>query len=386
MPHFYENLNVLVIPTDSCNLRCEYCFHNEYINENNHCIKMSETTLENMMKTILPNYKSVQFIWHGGEPLIMGIDFYRKVIQYQNMYKNETIVTNSIQTNLTLMSNEYAEFFKKYNFGVSSSFDGAKNEELRHNTLSYENGKRIWYATGEKSGNVMVVSNKNIDTLIDSYNAFKKNNTSYIMNPYTKSLLEETSQSSLEISGNGFAEKMIEFYEYWLYDTMCNIRVKNFLEILEYVVFKRKTKCNTTSCLGRWLCIRPDGTITPCNRYFPDEYSFGNVNDIIDIGQAFESEGFKLLLSQAIMRREKCKDCSIFDYCAGGCNNIALVYGGVDKNNNELCTANVKIFTYIKNSFENLVKQKNIDFDKFNPYIVKYIKVANKENEVDILL
>ena len=369
MKQFFEHLNILVIPTDSCNLNCEYCFHNDYILSDNRPF-MTREILEHLMKITLPHYKFVNFIWHGGEPLTMGKAFYEDVVAFQHQYNicNATI-RNSVQTNMTLMDREIAEFFIKNQFGVSTSYDGVNNEQLRHNTLDFFKGYDIWQQNGGKCGMIMVVSNMNIDTLIDSYEEFKKRNINYVMNPYTKSLYEYH-QNNLIISGQQYAEKIIAFFDYWKLDENCNIKVKYFYDIISYILYKHKSKCNITSCLGKWLCVRPDGLVTPCNRYFPDEYSFGNILDMDNIAQAFESDGFRLLLTQAIERRKKCKQCIIFDYCSGGCNNVALVYGGVEKNNNEMCIALRAIYQYISNSIERIVAEQ---YDVPNPILRKII-------------
>lgn len=221
----------------------------------------------------------------------------------------------------------------------------------------------------------MVVSNANINYLIESYEDFKNKRTNYVMNPYTKSLYADSNQENLEVSGEKYAAKMIEFFDYWMRDTSCNIYVKYFHEIVEYILFGKKTKCNVNSCLGKWICVRPDGTVTPCNRYFPEEYNFGNIFDMNDIGQAFESEGFELLLSQAVERRKKCRECSIYNYCAGGCNNVALVYGGVEKNNHEMCIALRKIYNYIKMNIDGIIRS---DITQINPMLLKMINRYKK--------
>ena len=377
MKKYFDYINLLIIPTNACNLRCEYCFHNEYLTDFSNKV-MNKEVLEKLFRISVPNYNHINCIWHGGEPLCAGIDFYKNALLYQKKYENiPNSVSNSIQTNMTLMTKEFASFLVENNFGISTSYDGIKNELLRHNTDLFWHGIDILKATGGKAGMIMVVSKENIDTLIESYEFFKSTKINYIMNPYCKSLDANSIQQRLQISKNEYIEGVLSFYEYWLNDSSCNIRVKYFHELLDYIVFKKKKKCNVNSCLGKWLCIRPNGDITPCNRYFPNEYSLGNVMEYSDISEAFESTGFKMLVSQAILRREKCKDCSIFDYCAGGCNNMALVYGGVENNNHEMCDANKAIYKYIESSYKDLFRRyeagENI---VINPYYMRYLETC----------
>lgn len=108
MPHFYEHINILVMPTDACNMNCVYCFHKPY-----QCgiEVMSIETVKRLLDITAPFYKSINFIWHGGEPLLMGLDFYQKVVELQK--QSSCNIKNSIQSNLTLMTSEMAAFLRK---------------------------------------------------------------------------------------------------------------------------------------------------------------------------------------------------------------------------------------------------------------------------------
>lgn len=377
----YKNdyLNVLIIPTNDCNLRCEYCFHNEHILSDTND-KMSYKTLEHIFKIIEPYYKSVQFIWHGGEPLCMGLDFYKKVVEYEGKYnKNNAAIRNSVQTNMTLMSEEIAYFFKENGFKISSSYDGICNEALRHNSKSFWNKKKKCDEILGKSSVICVVSQKNIEFLIESYEFFKSKGQSFTINPYNKALNEKDRRLDLEISGLEYSNGVTRLYDYWMKDKNLNIRIGFFHEISEYILFGRKTKCNLNSCLGKWICIRPDGRITPCNRYFPEIYDYGNVNTINCIDEVFDSSGFELLLSQAIQRRNKCKECEIYNYCAGGCNNVALLYGGIENNNNEICIGNIQIYKHVNQRLMEAVSMDNISM--LNPYLIKIITKYKEMNK-----
>lgn len=378
MKRFFDHINILVIPTNVCNLKCEYCFHNEYMSDDYGSNNMSYEMLERIFSITFPYYKTVNIIWHGGEPLCMGLEFYKKVVELQKQCNNNgTIVRNSIQTNMTLMTPQIACFLKENNFDVSTSYDGIINEKLRHNTEDFWRGKQIYEEFAGKCGLIMVVSKENINYLIESYEEFKNKKINYIMNPYTKSLNDKNDK--LEISGKEYADKIIQFFEYWMYDKTCNIHVKYFQEIVEYMLFGKKSKCNVNSCLGKWVCVRPNGDVTPCNRHFPEKYSFGNIFEMKDIGESFDSKGFELLLSQAIARRNKCKECSIYEYCAGGCNNIALVYGGVENNNHEMCKALKIIYEHIEIQIKKII---NDDVKTINPFLRRII-IKYKNSVVD---
>ena len=75
-----------MVPTDYCNMKCKYCFFDKISKPEN---KMSIETLEYLIKITLPFYGNVSFIWHGGEPLSMGLNFYKKVIELQEYYRKK---------------------------------------------------------------------------------------------------------------------------------------------------------------------------------------------------------------------------------------------------------------------------------------------------------
>ena len=134
-------LNLLMLPTDYCNMRCKYCFFNKEIQPKN---KMNIEVLQHLMDITLPFYERVTFIWHGGEPLSMGLDFYQNVISIQNQYKKQYNVKiyNSIQSNFTLLTKEMVSFFLDKGFGLSTSYDGINNEITRGNSSQIIAGMR----------------------------------------------------------------------------------------------------------------------------------------------------------------------------------------------------------------------------------------------------
>ena len=104
---------VIVKVTHACNLNCRYCC----VGDNFDHQIISETTLDNLFKKLSVTSTDSTIIWHGGEPLIAGLDFYKKVIELQSQYPNH-LFKNSLQTNGTLLTNEYLDFFKTNHFSI----------------------------------------------------------------------------------------------------------------------------------------------------------------------------------------------------------------------------------------------------------------------------
>ena len=90
---------------------------------------MSPEMLENVVRDYIAanDVPEVQFVWHGGEPLVMGLDFYRKALEFQQKYAGGKTVHNSLQTNGTLLTREWARFFKEHDFLLGVSIDGPQD-------------------------------------------------------------------------------------------------------------------------------------------------------------------------------------------------------------------------------------------------------------------
>ena len=111
-----------------CNLRCKYCYYleknNLYQEQKSHVI--SDQMLEKFIKEYIESQTTpdVLFCWHGGETLMRPISFYRRALELQRRYAGGRRIDNSIQTNATLLTDEWCQFFRENNFLVGVSIDG----------------------------------------------------------------------------------------------------------------------------------------------------------------------------------------------------------------------------------------------------------------------
>ncbi len=365
-----KKINLLVMPTDICNMNCIYCFHSAHHEKRG---KMSFETLKRLYDITCSEYSEVTIIWHGGEPLVMGLDFYSKAIEMQKDYK--VIIRNRMQSNLTLLSDDLSKFLCNNNIGIGTSFDGCTNDLTRGFSQEILEGRNKILKNGKQCGFIMVVSNKNIDNLIESYHFFKRICANYTINMYVSDGNQK--DDILKLNPRQTIERIKELFDYWIYDKECNIHIDYFERIINFLITGEKSVCKYNSCLGKWVGIRYNGDIVPCNRYFPDKYCYGNVWDYNNLSSAFESNGFEKLLLDAITRREKCKQCIAFPLCSGGCNNVALNENGVDENGGDSCVIFKEIYKYvIEKSIKcmRLIKEDN----KYNPIFISIIKKRNK--------
>lgn len=360
-----RNINILVLPTDACNMHCAYCFHVSHRKDKE---KMNFAIIKKLYDAASVDYTDINLIWHGGEPLLMGADFYRRAIEMQKEYPSVHF-KNNMQSNLTLITEDIIKCITDCHIRIGASFDGIKNEILRGNTDTILKNREMLKCHGVDCGFIMVVSEKNIDNLIESYELFKEIRTGFSMNMYIGGNEPESNPFVPDVGRT--VRKLIDFFEYWIQDVSCRISVTNFERILFYLTTGQKNVCKYSSCLGRWIAVRHDGELMPCNRYFPSEYSFGNLNDYERLSEAFLSKGFKKLISQSVIRRNKCRQCEIYDFCEGGCNNVALYENGVDNNGGRSCRILREVFKHIQQRF--LQIQREGRYERYNPVMCRYL-------------
>ena len=169
---FPDQIVVLLEPTAACNIRCRHCYHADTKYDSQ---KMTEEILSSFLDALSPHYKRVRIIWHGGEPLLMGLEFYEKAYTLfeENSKKYGTKFDFSIQTNGTLINKEYAELFKKTATTVSISYDGAYNKVLRQETEKTEKAIELLQFYGTKVVCLSTISTQSVARLTELYDFFK---------------------------------------------------------------------------------------------------------------------------------------------------------------------------------------------------------------------
>jgi uncharacterized protein len=181
---FARPLYVMLKPVGSkCNLNCDYCYYLEKENlYNNRNQVMSENLLERFIKQYIDSQTmpDIMFTWHGGETLMRPISFYKKAIELQKKYANGRNIDNSIQTNGTLLNDDWCKFFKENNFLVGISIDGPKDfhDEYRRDKMGRPSFHRVMKGIellkkhGVEFNCMAVVNDYNVDYPLEFYNFF----------------------------------------------------------------------------------------------------------------------------------------------------------------------------------------------------------------------
>lgn len=361
------NISVIIKVTNACNLKCRYCYDANYLERKD--ILLDDVA--HLFELLAKEYSVINIIWHGGEPMLMGINFFVKVLDIQEKYSDNVKFVNKMQTNGTLINSEWANFFVENDFRIGISYDGGNNATGREKQDQTLKGRNNLIRANGKCGVVTVLNSQNINDLVQIYENYKENNINVQFNymfPYGRAL--EMDNTFLMISSKTYIKKMCSFFDYWLEDVDCKINIDPFITYLQ-LLKGLNTKCITGGCLYKFICMDNQGDIYPCGRIVVPQYCLGNINRINSINELFYTESFCKLLEAAISRRQKCmQSCSYYQFCRGGCNSDAIIYGNIEENNHFACD----IFKGIMKHIIVKVKEyKNEDKKIFNPTFIKVV-------------
>ncbi|MEK6953342.1 MAG: radical SAM protein [Nanoarchaeota archaeon] len=334
-----KKLSVIAKPTHKCNLKCKYCYIEDYA-ENG---RMSEQLLAQSIERVSSYIDTSHWIWHGGEPLLMGVDFFRVTKDIQNFYeKKGKVFSNGIQTNGTLITEELLDFVQAtHDFDIGTSIDGPK--EINDKTRSFPIGgafdeiiKGINLLKKRKGsvGAICVVNAYNIKSPEQIYCFFKSNKIHVKFNPLIKSGRANKNLSELEITPKQYGEFLLNMWEIYNLDCIENgvvtIDVDPFMEVIGNVIIGRPLGCNySKSCREDFISIGPEGDIYPCGRFDGvKDFWIGNIKTNT-IEQAINSEINNRLKKRGLETITGCNQCNSGDICNSGCMHNAYCAGDV---------------------------------------------------------
>lgn len=354
-----KKLTLILKPTVLCNCSCRYCITPTEIPRSRMGLDTFELFCEKLSKS--KEYDHYVFIWHGGEPLLMGIDFYEKVIAIQQSIFKNKVYFNTFQSNCTLINDAWLEFFKKYRIRVSTSLDGDKD---LHDINRLKNGKGTFDETLERikwlqkehllAGVVTVLSKTNIEHYDRFLKFFAENNISIRLNPILPSERVLESEDDLSITPEQYAECLIHCYDKWMSGEYKskerNLGIAPLNEII-YNFFneKRPRLCNFSGdCAGSFLAINPVGDLFNCGRFCDiDEFKIANVqDDFTIIDEIFDKKRSLIRWDQ---ESPECDACEWKSVCNRGCPNTSFLCSGAIKDKDPYCIAYKLLFKHIYN-------------------------------------
>lgn len=340
-----DSISIILKISNTCNLRCKHCYEGDY--SNGLCSTIMPLDILGRVFELAQNeYHHVTYVWFGGEPLLCGIDYLKKAIFLQKKYSKETNISNRIQTNATLITEDIAKFFYNSKFSVSVSYDGQFNDYLRQDTSSTLRGIKYLKDAGNHCGILSTIHSGNVDYQIGMYEYIKKMDCPMKFNPIFPSGNAKHNADFLLDEERYISENM-RFFRYWCHDKTA-VPVVNFIQSIKLVSGYPERHCTNGQCFYHWLCIEPDGGITPCSRFAPENYRICSIEDITSFEQVYFTDAYAAIVAPAIVRRQKCKNyCKWYPFCNGGCNSAAANEVGLDNTESQQCRLTKKLLPEI---------------------------------------
>lgn len=344
---------VMAKPVGSqCNLECSYCYYLETgrFTQSQHQFRMSDTLLERYIHQYITSSPGpvVQFTWHGGEPTLAGLDFYRLVLKLQKRYLPEGwSCWNNLQTNGILLDDEWCSFLADAHFDVGLSIDGTqwlhdKNRKDHSGSGSYERvvaAVRRLQSHGIQPDLLCTVTSETAKEPLAVYRALKDLNTGWIQFIPIVRLTADGHPTADSVTGKEYGDFFCAVFDEWIRHDLGRLDVQLFAEMALVWSGGNASLCWMAPTCGRVLIVEHDGSVYSCDHFVNPDHHIGDI----------ESSHLSALVDSPVQRsfgNEKqtklplqCRSCSWIEICNGGCpkDRFALAENG-EQGLNYLCT------------------------------------------------
>ncbi len=359
---------IILKPTLLCNLSCKYCYLSEESKTSNKFdVEFAKSVLQQVKDILQDNKKQrIKILWHGGEPLLWGMENYERIFAYIGSEFEGYNYTISMQTNLSLINEEFIDLFRKHNVRVSCSLDGPK--EIHNSQRVTRNGEGTFDLIMEKIklckdkglnlGCIAVGTKKHIGEISMLYKFMSDNKIGFKFNPIFNAGEAKKNIDNYGLTLDEYAAMVVELFDLWFYDKNNKNKIINsvFIDIASALISKKTSHCLfAKNCQDNILAISPNGDVVPCGRFCDDslkEYVYGNLHT-----ERLDSVMNKMKLTDMYNRSKYiensgCNKCEFFAICNGGCLYDGFAKTGDFRSKTFLCEAYKKIFSHISNKLK----------------------------------
>ncbi len=336
-----------------CNLRCTYCYYlgkkNPYPGHKQ--FLMSDEILENYIIQHIEasTEPAISFSWHGGEPLLAGIDFFRKIVAFQRKHKpaGRTVI-NGIQTNGILLNDRWCSFLLSENFNVGISIDGPEELHDLHRVTRTRiptfrkvlRGYNLLKKHGITTEILCVVNAANVKFPLLIYNFFKELGAKYItFLPLVETPSgEHQRESPNSVPATGFGEFLIAIFDEWVEKDIGNIKIQIFEEVARTAFNLEHTLCIFKENCGGVPVVEYNGDFYSCDHFVDSTHLIGSIKNSTLSG-LLDSENQKAFgRDKSRLLPRYCHECEVKQMCNGECpKNRFLRTPEGDQGLNYLC-------------------------------------------------
>lgn len=344
-----SNFQLMAKPGGSlCNIACDYCFYLEKGNlypARKQAWRMDSATLKNyIQKTIAAQQASVvDFLWQGGEPTLVGLDFYQQVVKLQADYRGTKTINNYFQTNGINIDDKWAAFFKQHGFLVGVSLDG---NQLHHDRYRKTNARKSCFEAvitgiqalkrhGVAWNTLTVVNAENVNYPVEIYNFLKRIGSRYMQFiPLAERMAAQPDKNGLtlvhpefigscqvaawSVNPAAWGNFLNKIFDSWLLNDLGSVFVMNFEQLLSKMVGQNSACTLGESCGGN-LIVEANGDVYSCDHFVFPEHLLGNINhgDLRLLVNSAKNLAFAR--RKQVTAESCCHRCEFLSLCHGGC-------------------------------------------------------------------
>lgn len=374
---FAKPVYVMLKPVGSvCNLACDYCYYLEkgklYPEVKNHI--MTDELLEKFIREYLEcqTMPQVLFTWHGGETLMRPISFYKKAMELQKRYGKGRHIENSIQTNGTLLTDEWCRFFKENNFLVGVSIDGPQefHDEYRRNRQGLPSfykvmkGIELLKKYGVEYNAMAVVNDYNVDFPFEFYRFFKEIDCRFIQfTPIVERLVQHTDDTiltspeeqderirlaSFSVDPEKWGNFLCTIFDEWIKEDVGTYFVQIFDATLANWVGQQPGVCSLARNCGHAGVMEFNGDVYACDHFVFPEYKLGNIHKQTLIEMMYSQRQLAFGSDKHDKLPEQCKSCDYLFACNGECPKNRFMHTKEGEPGlNYLCKGYKKYFAHV---------------------------------------
>jgi uncharacterized protein len=356
-----RDFQVFVKPIGAlCNLDCQYCYYlkKEHLYPKGETFQMSDETLEDyIVQHIDASPEAViRFSWHGGEPTLLGLNFFRKIVALQRKHRppNRSIV-NGIQTNGTLLTEEWCRFFAREGFAVGISIDGppemhdlyrvTKDQKPTHEQTM--RGYELLQEHGVYTDILCVVNAHNVQFPLQVYRFFKQLNAQYItflplVEPDNKGGVSHNS-----VPAEAWGKFLCTIFDEWIDRDIGRIKVQIFEEAARTAFKQEHSLCIFRPTCGDIPVVEHNGDFYSCDHFVDVDHHLGNIREtpLVELLESPEQRAFGRAKLETLPRY--CQECDVRAMCNGECpkNRFIMTPDG-ETGLNYLCAGYKRFFAH----------------------------------------
>jgi len=366
-----------------CNLDCTYCFYLEKskLFGDQHSPRIADDVLESFIQQYIAAHRGapeLNFAWQGGEPTLMGAEFFRKVVALQKKYANGLRITNAFQTNATLLNDEWCAFLAANEFLVGVSIDGPR--EMHDAYRLDKRGQSTFDAVcaavarlrkhGAQFNTLTVVNRVNSQHPLKVYRFLKELGSTFhqfipiverVANPQAAQLGlplatppglsapgEQAAVTDWSVRAEDYGRFLIAIFDEWVRHDVGRIFVQLFDATLAAWVGHGSTLCIYAEECGNALILEHNGDIYACDHFVYPHYKLGNLRDQPLTAMTWSAQQQKFGCDKKTLLPRYCRACEFLFACNGECPKHRFLHTPAGEPGlSYLCTGLKRFFAHV---------------------------------------